>query len=505
MGTFVDIEKLTALLADCRQQGKKVVHCHGVFDLLHIGHIRYFEEARTLGEVLVVTVTPDQFVAKGPHRPAFTQQLRAEAIAALSVVDYVSINRWPTAVEAIKLFKPNFYVKGPDYRDASKDLTGGIQLEEKTVASVGGKIHFTSQETFSSSKLLNEYLSSYSPEVTLALSQLKSRYSFQDVLFQIDRLKELDVTVIGEAILDEYIFCDALGKSSKEPILALKYLNQEIHAGGSIAIANHLAEFCGRVHLITCLGEKNSQEELIRKKLKTNVHPVFITKKDSPTIVKRRYVDHYLLSKILEIYEINDDLLDQKAEQKMAQVLSNRLNQTDVTLVADFGHGVLTPSLVNLIAEKSRFLAVNTQTNAANHGFNTISKYPRADYVCIQEREVQLEHRNRKGDLSSMVQQLADLLKAKTVMVTRGSNGTFLLDKNGGCFQFPALATKVVDRIGAGDAVLAITSACVARECPPEIVGFLANMVGAQAVTILGNKHSINRLSFLKGVEALLK
>src|SRR5437016_229254 len=110
------LAELARLSKSLRAKGKKVVQCHGVFDLLHIGHIRHFEQAKKLGDVLVVTLTRDPYVNKGPHRPVFAQDLRAEAIAALGCVDYVALNETPMAVEAIKSLKPHFYVKGSDYK-----------------------------------------------------------------------------------------------------------------------------------------------------------------------------------------------------------------------------------------------------------------------------------------------------------------------------------------------------------------------------------------------------
>ncbi len=124
------LEELAEHLSSLRAEGKKIVLCHGVFDLLHIGHIRHFEQAKKLGDILVVTVTQDRYVNKGPHRPAFTEDLRAESIAALDCVDYVAINNWPTSVETIKLLKPDVYGKGSDYKDARKDYTGKITDEE---------------------------------------------------------------------------------------------------------------------------------------------------------------------------------------------------------------------------------------------------------------------------------------------------------------------------------------------------------------------------------------
>ena len=113
-----DLDELASTLAELKAGGSRVVQCHGSFDPLHVGHIRHFEQARKMGDVLVVTVTPNRFVNKGPHRPVFTEDLRAEAIAALSCVDYVAINRWPTAVEVIHLLKPGLYVEVRAISDA---------------------------------------------------------------------------------------------------------------------------------------------------------------------------------------------------------------------------------------------------------------------------------------------------------------------------------------------------------------------------------------------------
>ena len=128
---ILDLDTLAAQCASLRAQGKAIVHCHGVFDLLHVGHIRHFKEARDRGAILVVTLTQDSNVNKGPNRPAFTESLRAEAIAALEFVDYVAISRYPTAVEAIERIRPAIYAKGPDYRDAQSDHTGGINKGAK--------------------------------------------------------------------------------------------------------------------------------------------------------------------------------------------------------------------------------------------------------------------------------------------------------------------------------------------------------------------------------------
>src|SRR6266571_7995492 len=124
------LEELAAALAALRAADKKIVHCHGVFDLLHIGHIKHLEAARKRGDLLVVTLTPDRYVNKGPHRPAFPEQLRAEALASLACVDYVAINQWPTAVETIELLKPSLFVKGIVREAGQRDHSDAIKKEE---------------------------------------------------------------------------------------------------------------------------------------------------------------------------------------------------------------------------------------------------------------------------------------------------------------------------------------------------------------------------------------
>jgi rfaE bifunctional protein nucleotidyltransferase chain/domain len=170
------IISLNNLVTELNQLSKSkiVVLCHGVFDLLHIGHIKYFKEAKSMGDILVVTITPDRYVNKGPGRPAFNEKHRAEAIAALDIVDYVAINEWPTAIETIKLLKPDIYVKGPDYKDYKDDVTGSIKFEEDAVKSVDGEIAFTSDITFSSSSLINERISLLSEDELKVISDVKA-------------------------------------------------------------------------------------------------------------------------------------------------------------------------------------------------------------------------------------------------------------------------------------------------------------------------------------------
>lgn len=483
---------------------RRIVQCHGIFDLIHIGHIRHFEQARKLGDVLVVTVTPDRFVNNGTNRPAFSEDVRAEVIASLDCVDYVAVNQWPTAVNTIDLLRPHIFTKGSEFRGGT-NTPGHIQMEEEAIRRIGGQIAYTDDITFSSSALINQYLSTFPEDVRAYLDDFSRRYTATDVLQYLANAAGLKVLVLGETIIDEYQLCEAIGKSGKEPVLATRYLETDKFAGGVLACANHVANFCDEVDCLTFLGQQGDQEEFVRNNLKANVNPIFFHKSHSPTIVKTRFVEKYLSQKLFEVYQMNDEPLSATEDDAFCQRLEKILPIYDVVIVADYGHGMLTRRAIDLLARKAKFLAVNTQSNAGNNGFNTISKYPRADYVCLAHREFALETRDRRMTPEEMISHVATKLSCPHVMLTQGKYGTLTYHEAEGFNRVPALATQVVDRVGAGDAVLCITALACAQGMPAALLGFLGNMVGAEAVSILGNQRSIECIPLYRHVECILK
>ncbi len=283
----------------------------------------------------------------------------------------------------------------------------------------------------------------------------------------------------------------------------MRYHSAETFAGGALAVANHLAEFCAGVDLVTYLGSVEDRADFVRESLKPNIRLHTIVKSNAPTIVKRRYVETTLLTKLFEVYVIDDDDVSAAEEAELGTLLREQLACTDAVVVADYGHGLLTPASKVLLAQ-APFLAVNTQINAANIRYHTISSYPRADYVCINEAELRLDARNRSGPVEGLIAGLSTKLACDRFLVTRGKSGV-LYFAGGETRSSPSLAVNVVDKIGAGDAVLALTSGAVAAGIPAEVVAFLANVIGAQKVQILGNRTAIGRAPTLKFIASLLK
>jgi rfaE bifunctional protein nucleotidyltransferase chain/domain len=499
------IDELALALAKLRAEGKKVVHCHGVFDLLHIGHIKHLDAARRLGDALVVTLTPDRFVNKGPHRPAFPERLRAEALASLTCVDFVGINEWPTAVETIQRLKPSFFVKGIVREGGKRDHTNAIQEEENAVKASGGELVLTDEETFSASTLINQFMDVFTPETKTFLEQFRGKHTPEEIVGYLQAIRKLKVLIVGETIIDEYQFCSVMGKSGKEPVLAALHLRSEQYAGGVLAIANHVSNFCDEVGLLSAVGEINSCEDFIGSRLNKNVKQRFIKIPGAPTILKRRFLEEYISAKLFEVYMMRSEGLDPKTESEFCGALESMLPNYDVVIIADYGHGLMTQRAVKLVCEKAKFLAVNTQTNAGNRGFNTISKYPRADFVSLGEPEVRLDSRDVSGDLEQLALTQAKKIKSKSFLVTRGAKGCVIHDRERGICRVPAFAIRVVDRVGAGDAVLGIASPCAALNVPPQALGFIANVVGAEACTILGHRSFIEPTGLFRHITSLMK
>ena len=497
--------KLAKIVEDLKKKGKKVVLCHGVFDIIHLGHIRHFNQAKEQGDVLITTLTQDKYVKRGPGRPYFTGRLRAETLASLAMTDYVSIVDAPTATDFIRKVRPDVYAKGPDYRTKGKDVTGKIFEEEDAIKAVGGKLFFTDDITFSSSKLINDYLDAYPPRTVKYLKAMAKRCPIDGIIGSLGALKKLKVLVIGDTIIDEYHYCSPMGKSSKEHLVVSRYQSKEIFAGGSLATANNTASVCGKVDLVTVLGARRSQQGFIASHLSPNVKPTFFLRPDADTIVKRRYVDKYSNRKLFEICFIDDNDIAAREENKVLDHLKKVIKNYDLVIVSDYGHGFLTKKIRDLICAKAKYLALNVQTNSANIGFNLVTKYRRANCVCVDELELRYATHDRGGDLRIHAKKVYGQMGCDHIIATRGAFGSLCYSKEKGFHETPAFSNHVVDAIGAGDAFFAFIAPCFACRLPQEVVSLIGNAAGSLAVQIVCNREPVKSVDLIKFITRLLK
>jgi cytidyltransferase-like protein len=499
------LEDLASVLEKLRGENKRIVHCHGCFDLLHIGHIRHFRQAKQHGDILIVTVTPDRYVDKGPDHPAFNENLRIEALASLGIIDYVAINEWPTAENTLRLLKPNVYAKGSEFQKKGSDFTGKIDKEKEAVNEIGAEMVFTDDIVFSSSSLINRFFSNKPAELHEYLRLFRERNGAKSVDQVLDSISKLKVMVIGDTIIDDYHYCNPLGKSNKDPLIAMHYLSNDMFAGGVLAVANHVANFAKKVHLFTVLGDKDSYCDFIKNKLCSNVALNYITKPNSPTLIKRRFLDSNSLNKLFEVYVMDDRELPSEIDAKFCEKVKNCLKEVDLVIVADYGHGAISENMVKLLCDSAPFLAVNTQANAGNRGFHIISRYPKADYACLAEHELRLEARIMNGSIRPIMDDVATRHQCKYLAVTLGRKGSLIRAENGDFVASPSLASDVIDRIGAGDAFFALTAMSAYQGIKEEVLSFVGNVAASMAVGIIGNQKSIEKQGFQSYYRTLLK
>jgi bifunctional ADP-heptose synthase (sugar kinase/adenylyltransferase) len=248
-----------------------------------------------------------------------------------------------------------------------------------------------------------------------------------------------------------------------------------------------------------------SHEPFIRSKLLPNIDPMFFYFQDAPTVTKRRFVDADL-AKLFEVYFYKEDPALGETEQKVCQWLASNAAEFDVVVVPDFGNGFITQDMIAVLCDKARFLAVNTQINSGNRGYHVIHRYPRADFVSLNEPELRMAAHNRHDSLESVAEHVGGLVHAKHLAVTRGTKGVMMHDRNVGMFhKVPALSSSVVDRIGAGDAFLSLAGICLGRGLPPEIAAFIGSAAAAIDVQIVCNREPVDRIVLNKYVSTLLK
>jgi bifunctional ADP-heptose synthase (sugar kinase/adenylyltransferase) len=465
------------------------------------------ELARQQGDILVVTVTGDRFINKGPGRPVFTSSLRAEMLAALSCVDWVGVNEAATAVNVLAAVKPDVYVKGSDYAESEQDITGNIVDEREAVESHGGRIHFTDDIVFSSSSLLNRHFDVSNPELRAYFQSMRERDVLARLVGMIEGISKLRVLLIGDTIIDEYQYVHPLNKSPKENLIPTLYREREVFAGGVIAAANHVAGFCTDVEILTCLGDQDPHNDRVREALKPNVRLTALERHGVPTTRKCRFIDSDYFRKLFEVHFMEDNPITGDLESAFVDEINRKAPEFDVVIVTDFGHGLIGKRATHAITSRIRFLAVNAQSNSANLGYNLITKYPRADYVCIDAPEARLAVADKYSDIGEIIsREMPARIDCGRFIITHGRHGCVTYTSDSRQVQrIPAFTSRATDTMGAGDAFFAVTSPLVAAGADMEFVGLIGNAVGAMKVGIVGHRESVEKVPLVKYLTALLK
>jgi cytidyltransferase-like protein len=506
---LVPFEQCAAHFEELRRAGRKVVHCHGVFDLLHPGHIKHLAAARDEGDVLVVSITAAPFVNKGPGRPVFDDHQRAYQLAHLSIVDHVVVVPFAGAIEAIEQIRPDVYCKGLEYATPRNETDRRIHEDMAAVERHGGEVRFVGEPLHSSSHLLGTYLGVVEPPVREYLERLPAE-QHQHLDRVLEGARKLKLLVVGELIVDRYTHCYVQGLTAKAKVLSARYLREEDHGGGSLAIARHLATFGGSVRLVAQAGTEPWVDRIldgVRADL-PNLDLALLRSPDYQTILKERFVEQPGVRKdLIKMFAVNrlQDAPPPHLQDRLIAALERELDAADVVVVCDYGHGMLGAEAQRLLERRAKYLALNVQTNSHNFGFNLITRYERCDLFSLDERELSLTFGTRATSKFELLSRLAEKLTASLGWLTLGSSGSTVWQRGAEPHSCPAITKSTVDTVGAGDAFFAIAALCGRLGAPIELSSVLCNVAGGMAANIIGNQEPVRADALVKGTRYLLK
>lgn len=497
----------TDISPQLKRDGKTIALCHGVFDLVHPGHVIHLRQAKEMADVLVVSITAAKYVRKGPGRPYFDDAMRMEFLTALECVDYVMLSEGYTVDDIIETVEPDFYVKGEEYAKEEDDITGKIAEERALVEKHGGRIRFTTGQTFSSTKLINTAMAGLADEVRQYMETFKTRHSMEEIRDYAERAAKLKVLVVGDVIIDKYTYCNVQGMMSKDMGYSARLSYSEDYFGGAVAIARHLSGFTDNVALMSIIGNEEEMRLQLFDGVADKIQLKLTYSQTFPTIVKHRYLmrnekrEEY--KKIFVINNIPEKMrYEEEAYTSFKEKLREKVDDYDAVFLCDFGHGLIDRETIEIIQQKAKYLVLNCQTNSSNKGLNIITKYTQADVFTLDQQELKLAFPEYAMDENAALQKLAEHLKGNG-WLTRGSKGAYEIC-NGKIEECPAFTLSVKDTIGAGDAYYAAAGIFTAAGAPMEIGTFMGNIGGALGANIVGNKEALEKVNVLKFASTLM-
>jgi len=456
---------------------KKVIMCHGTFDLVHPGHIRHLMYAKSKADILVTSLTCDAWIQKSDFRPFVPQELRAMNLAALEMVDYVIVDDNATPIETIRLIQPDYFAKGYEYGQGK--IPPRTQEEMNTLADYGGELLFTPGDVvFSSSK----FIETGKPD--LLIEKLTTLMESENITFAtlrqaLDGFARARVHVIGDSIVDSYVTTTPIStSSSKTPTLSVRFDSQVDYAGGASVVAKHIRAAGADVRFSTVLGNDDMQRFILWDMARCGIDCRAVIDATRCTTQKMAFIANgYRMLKCdrVDNRPISDKILDEL-------IATYSKSDADAFVFSDFRHGIFNRATTPALTEKLPKGSLRVADSQVASRWGNILEFQGFDLITPNEREA----RFALADQDSVIRPLAlDLYKranCKLLILKLGSRGSITYRRaDAGVrafFTLDSFAENVVDPVGAGDALLAYaTLALIARQSP--VVGSILGNIAA--------------------------
>lgn len=487
---ILSLEQLASLREQAREAGKAVVHCHGCFDIVHPGHIHHLQYARSLGDLLVVSVSADPHVNKGHDRPLIPDDLRAQSLAALECVDWVFINPHATAKELLEVLEPDIYVKGREY---AENQDPRFLAERDAVVRRGGRVVFSSGDVVYSSTTLIGTLSRPERFQDEKLARFRDRYDLGAAPLQnlLHRARGKRVLVVGDYVLDRYHFCDATGVAGEGPMLSLRPIQQRDYDGGAAVVALHLAGLGAQPTLISALADDDLSGHAMMRLEAAGVD-VQCHRGRREVVCKHRYLADQ--TKLFKVDTGSTTPGDAQLEGLLSAKILSAASGADAVIFADFGYGMITATLLDRVLPELRKRVAVLAADVSGRQ-NNLLNFRGVDLLCPTEREVRESQHDFSSGLGAVVWKMLKTTAARRAIVTLGKQGLVTFD---GTEQplpsrlpseyVPALAPHAVDPLGCGDALLATATLALTAGGSLEAAAFLGSVAAAIEVQQLGNQ-----------------
>jgi len=467
-------------------RAQKVIMCHGVFDVVHPGHVRHLVYAKSKADILIVTITTDKHIDKGIYRPHVPEQLRALNLAAFEMVDYVVIDDEAKPLKNLQQIQPDYFAKGFEY--TASGLPPSTQEEADIVIGYGGEMIFTPGDVlYSSSKFINLTRPKIQIEKLLSLMDMEG-LSFADLRTALTNLKSVRIHVVGDTIVDSYTRTNLIGGQTKTPTFSVHYQGREDYIGGAGIVAQHLRAAGADVTFSTLLGNDQLKDFVVNGLNASGIRINPIIDPTRPTINKNVIIaDNYRLLKIdtLDNRTLSGHMLDQLIE-------TIKSTPTDAVVFSDFRHGIFNRSTVNKLVDAIPHSAYRVADSQVATRWGNIIDFQKFDLITPNEREA----RFALADQDSTVGNLAGMLMEKTqcgaLILKLGERGIFTsISKPVKCvnsyFSLDSFANNVVDAVGSGDALLAYATLSMLSNGSEAIASILGSMAAACECELDGN------------------
>lgn len=465
---------------------KKVVMCHGVFDVVHPGHMRHLMYAKSKADILIASLTADRHINKGQYRPHIPQNIRAANLSAFEMVDYVIIDKNDTPIENIKLLQPDFFAKGYEYSTKSKPKK---TIEEETlVTGYGGEMLFTPGDVvYSSSKLINLEEPRLRLEKLLAVLELEN-ISSDDLINSLNMQTPITVHVVGDTIVDGFTYTNVIGGQIKTPTLSVRLESQENFVGGAGIVAKHLKAAGANVIFTTVLGEDPLAEFVLKDLEEAGIQLQLITDKTRPTTYKNAIVaNNYRLIKIdtLDNSSISGSILEQ-LEEYIATT------KTDAIIFSDFRHGIFNKRTIDRLVEAIPQNCFKVADSQVATRWGNITEFQGFDLITPNEREARFALGDQDSGIRPLAARLYDEAKCKTLILKLGEKGSLTCqnanhESLSSHIFIDSFVDHLVDAVGSGDALLAYATLTLLKGYSPAIASIIGSMAAACECEVDGN------------------